>query len=300
MRSLVAGALRNIAVIVFGLYGAAVQAQNPVTMDPNDPGSGEPISTRSLPPFNYSGPPFPGMPSQGQQSSAQSEGIWFPQRTPNESNAPITVAELQHPLSGKGRKLILKAQAELRDGKPDDCLADLDQAERIASAVPYAHGVRGAAYLLEGRFGDAISQLQEAVQVLPLPANYSNLGYAYLLTGDLDRGEEQLRRAVELHNSPPQARYLMGLLLLDRKPQNREACEDLQQAQNLMPVAHMALAVCYERDGKDAAADGQIHQVLGSANAPRFGFWKKWVSLVAAEPRPSIAFGLRAKRQPVQ
>lgn len=60
-----------------------------------------------------------------------------------------------------------------------------------------------------------------------------------------------------------------------------------------MPAVHMVLAVCYVRDGRGVASDGEIHQVLGPANESKFDLWKRWVNLVAAQPKPSIAFGLR-------
>ena len=164
---------------------------------------------------------------------------------------------------------------------------------KINSAIPYAHGVRGAAYLLLGRYADAISELQQAVQVLPLPAIYSNLAYAHVLNGDAEQAEQDLHQALQRSNAPPQARYLMGLLLLDRKPQNTEACQELERAQNLMPAVHAALAVCYQRGGQVDAASVQIRDFLGPANQSKFELWKKWVAAVATRPHPSSAFGLR-------
>jgi tetratricopeptide (TPR) repeat protein len=292
MRGSFAEALRTLGLLIIASYGSAVFGQFPVAIDASDPAlAGDSLSSHSgIAPFNYleATPHDP------------NDEFGFPSAEPREGKGAISVAELQHPLSGKGRSLILKAQIDLRAGKVEACLQDLDQAMKVAAAVPYVHGVRGAAYLLTGRYPDAISELQLAVQVLPLPANFSNLGYAYLLTGDMEQGEQELRRALELHSSPPQTRYLMGLLLLDRRPQNREACEDLQRAQNLMPAVHMALAVCYVRDGNEDAANGQIREVLGPANASMFEFWKKWVSSVGAQPKPSAAFGLRTQVQSAQ
>jgi Flp pilus assembly protein TadD len=209
-----------------------------------------------------------------------------------EGNDTITVAELQHPLSGKTRSLLLKAQTAMRRGNFDECFQDLDKAIKINSAVPYVHSVRGAAYLLQGHVPEAVLELQQAVQVLPIPANYTNLAYAYLLSGDVELGEQELRRAIRFHSPLPQVRYLIGLLLLDRKPQVKEACENLQRARDLMPAVHMALAVCYVRDGQEVAANEQIRQVLGPANGSEFEFWRNWVGSVAARPRPSTAFGL--------
>jgi Flp pilus assembly protein TadD len=279
------GGLPKLALFIFASGGLALYGQFPM-----GPEAGDPWFPGMPPLFS---PPHSGI------TSPPSDDFTFPSleqtATPDEpkENDTVTVAELQHPLSGKARSLLLKAQAAMRGGNFDECFQDLDKAIKINSAVPYAHGVRGAAYLLQGHVPEAISELQQAVQVLPIPANYTNLGYAHLLSGDVELGEQKLRRAIEFHSQLPQTRYLMGLLLLDRKPQITEACEHLQRARDLMPAVHMALAVCYVRDGRDVAANGQIRQVLGPANESKFEFWKNWVSWVAAQPKPSTAFGLR-------
>ncbi len=212
--------------------------------------------------------------------------------------ATVSIAELQHPLSGKAKSILLKAQAALQAGKFPECLQDLDQAMKIPSAIPYAYGLRGAAYLKSGDVAKAIPDLQQVVQVLPLAGNYSNLGYAYLMSGERELGEEQVRRAIESPNAPLQARYLMGLLLLDRKSQTDEACDDLDRARNLMPKVHMALAVCYARDGMEDASNREIRQLLGTARASMFEFWKTWVIAVAAEADPAASLGLRPHSQP--
>jgi len=212
--------------------------------------------------------------------------------------ATVSIAELQHPLSGKAKSMLLKAQAALQAGKFPECLQDLDQAMKIPSAIPYVYGIRGAAYLASGEVAKALPELQQAVQVLPVPGNYSNLGYAYFLSGDRDLGEEQVRRAIESPNAPLQARFLMGLLLLDRKSETDEACDDLDRARDLMPSVHMALAVCYARDGMEDASNSEIRQLLGTTRASMFEFWKRWVTSVAAEPDPAVAFGLRPHSEP--
>ncbi len=190
-------------------------------------------------------PWFPGMPSPPSTprsilTSQEPDDFGFPNTeqpaTEDEprGNDTVTVAELQHPLSGKARSLLLKAQTAMQAGNFDECFQDLDMVMKINSAVPYVHGVRGAAYLRQGHVSEAITELQQAVQVLPIPANYTNLGYAHLLSGDEELGEQELRRAIQFPSPLLQARYLMGLLLLDRKPQTTEACEHLRRARDLM------------------------------------------------------------------
>jgi Flp pilus assembly protein TadD len=208
---------------------------------------------------------------------------------------PVSVAELKHPLSRKGRSLITKAQKDLHAGKTTDGISELSKALDEPSAVPYAHSLLGAEYLKLGRVPEAISELEDAVQILPISMNYSNLGYAYLLSGDADRGEQDLGRALQLDSSSPQTHFLLGLLLLDRQSRTREACDQLQRAQRAVHNAQVALAVCYERAGQDDAADRLVKAFVGSGDASRIALWKRWVHLVAGQPHPSLAFGLRTQ-----
>jgi hypothetical protein len=52
----------------------------------------------------------------------------------------------------------------------------------------------------------------------------------------------------------------------------------------------MALAVCYVRGGQDDAAERQVKEFIGSGDHDRFAFWKRWVSRVAGQARPSLTF----------
>jgi tetratricopeptide (TPR) repeat protein len=242
----------------------------------------------------------PGWPYAPEYSAPQSNlELLFPADNPPNSGPAraVSVAELQHPLSRKGRRLMVKAENDLIAGKNMDVLVELHNALKEPSAVPYAHSLLGAAYLEAGRLPEAISELQQAVQLLPISANYCNLGYAHCLTGDVVQGEKELRQALELDRTSPWTRYFLGVLLLDSKPRNREACEHLERAVRAAPKAHIALAVCYVRVGQEGAADQQVSEFAGRGNESKLVFWKSWVRLIASEPQPSIAFGLRSQPQ---
>lgn len=127
---------------------------------------------------------------------------------------------------------------------------------------------------------------------MPISANFSNPGLAYLLSGDLNQGAQALRHALELGNSP-RTRYLMGLVLLDSKPGIEEACDDLWQARRAGPYATIALAVCYARDGRPSEADAAVRDYFGAQRQPEIRYWQSWVASVAVKPHPSQDFGLR-------
>jgi len=209
----------------------------------------------------------------------------------------VSVSELKHPLSGKAQSLLLKAKTDLHEGKFDDAMSVLESAEKQPSATVYIPGLRGAAYLLRGNVDDALPQLENAVKLLPVAANYSNLGFAHLLKGDVDQAEQELRHALNLRNSPA-TRYLMGLILLDRKPSVDEACDDLQQGQNVTGAAPIALAVCFARDGHPSAANRVVEDYFGPQQDSEVEYWEAWVANVAKKAHPSAEFGLHLGEQP--
>lgn len=220
--------------------------------------------------------------------------VAFPVLAPASPAAPggakVSIAELKHPLSGKGRKLIERAQNDLHSGKTAQGIRTLQGALQEPSAVPYAHSILGATYLQLGRAADALAELEQAVQLLPIAENYSNLGYAHCIMGDMERGKEDLEHALQLDSSSPRTHYLIGLLLLDNKSRSHEACEQLERAKNVRG-AHVALAVCYVRSGESEAADREVRDFIAPSDDIRMRFWRRWVALLAAEARPSLAFG---------
>jgi predicted Zn-dependent protease len=282
---------RRWALRVFVLAGSAVHVAGQY------PGPAEnrqaPWATPGVPPTNL-GPGPDEIPLQRQPDFA----VVLPTASVGPPSAQdsvkVSVVELQHPLSRKGRKLIERAQNDLNSGKTAEGIRRLQDALQEPSAAPWAHSILGATYLQLWRTADAITELEQAVQLLPIASNYSNLGHAHCIMGDTERGEEDLQHALQLDSSSPQTHYLIGLLLLDNKSRSHEACEQFQRAQTVQG-AHVALAVCYVRSGQSEAAATQVRDFVGTGDDTRMRFWSRWVALIAAEARPSLAFGFYAQ-----
>jgi tetratricopeptide (TPR) repeat protein len=134
------------------------------------------------------------------------------------ARATVSSDRLQHPLSAKGVKVIRKAQDCAASGDHLKAIEELKQALKEPSAVPYAHALLGQEYLKIGQVRDAGEELEQATALLPHDAIvHSNLGYALFLMGDSARGEQEVRRALELdHNNSP-AQRLLGYILKARQ-----------------------------------------------------------------------------------
>ena len=124
--------------------------------------------------------------------------------------ATVSSDQLQHPLSAKGAKMIRKAQSLAAAADHLKAIEELKQALKEPSAVPYAHALLGQEYLKTGQVASAAEELEQASVMLPHDVIvHSNFGYALFLLGDGARGEQEVRRALDLdHNNSPAQRLL--------------------------------------------------------------------------------------------
>ncbi len=178
---------------------------------------------------------------------------------PTQIGPTVSVEELRHPLSGKGRRMIDRAQRYSRSGDYSKAIEELNQALKEPSAVPYARMILGYVYLKLRRVPEAVQELEEVTVLLPrLPAGHSNLGYALCATGKPERGLQEVETALALDSRLLKARFLKGVILLDRESREHDGWENLQLAQREVPGAHLALALYYARHGQNEAAQQQL------------------------------------------
>jgi Tfp pilus assembly protein PilF len=121
-------------------------------------------------------------------------------------------------------------------------------------------------------------------------ANHANLGYAYCMTGQAHIGEQELREAIKLDNTSPQAQYLLGLLLLDQK--SPDAGRYLARAKQRLRAAFLALAVFHWQGGDRGSAKQDVLDYLGTDRSSQAETSEYWVARVASLKQPSMLFGL--------
>jgi tetratricopeptide (TPR) repeat protein len=136
--------------------------------------------------------------------------------SPTSKSSPagtVSVERLQHPLSRKGASLIRKAQNFSSMGDHGKAIAELQLALKERSAIPYAHSLLGSEYLRINEVPAAIEALEQAVKLLPREAaNHANLGYALFLVGYAERGEQEVRRALELDHNNEKSRLVLSII----------------------------------------------------------------------------------------
>jgi tetratricopeptide (TPR) repeat protein len=132
--------------------------------------------------------------------------------------ATVSADQLRRPLSTKAAKLLRQAQSYASSGDHGRAIEELNLALREPSAIPYAHAMLGVEYLKTARAAAAIEHLEPAAQMLPHDAAiHSNFAYALFLTGDLDRAEREVRRALELDSTNKGAQLVLNYIVRSRQ-----------------------------------------------------------------------------------
>lgn len=174
----------------------------------------------------------------------EAKPVLFPEPEPERGSAtPVSVFQLENPLTKRGKKLLESAQTDLRTGKTLEAMDILKIALDDPSTAPYAHGILGTEYLKAGNTDSAIEDLREACRIMPGYAVFhSNLAAALLLGHRAQDAEREARQALRLNSSSPQAHYLLGLSLLEQGVRREEALDQLRMAEQTVPSARQVLA----------------------------------------------------------
>lgn len=207
---------------------------------------------------------------------------------PTRDNKPVvgsgtvSVRQLQHPLSGKSKKIFDAAERAAAAGDYLKAAEILRGALHDASAEPYARMNIGIAFLRAGKVELAVPELQEAARLIPDDALVrTNLAYALLLAKRMDAAEAECRRALQLDRNNSKARWVMGSILLKEGSHEEEAVEDLRFASREIPKAKVILAQFYEQSGQKDAAARELRELLPQTSGAERATVEQWLSKLA-------------------
>jgi tetratricopeptide (TPR) repeat protein len=146
-------------------------------------------------------------------------------------------------------------------------LAQLLYAEaiRLDPALPSAHYNLGRAYLVQGETQRGMAEVQEALRLYPDFAEaHETLGRAYSQQGQLQGAISHLQQALELNPEAATARNHLGRIYMaqGRLPEAIATFEQLVQQHANAAEAHHNLAVAYARSGAQVQAIAQFRTAL--------------------------------------
>jgi Flp pilus assembly protein TadD len=126
----------------------------------------------------------------------------------------VSVDLLRHPIGEKARLLLRKVMDTMDAGEHEAAIKQLlDILSKHPESAAYVHSLLGVEYYKTGQFRAAVDSLEQAVALLPHNAfNHYNLAASLLRNRDLERGEREAQRALELDPDDPAIRALVDAL----------------------------------------------------------------------------------------
>jgi Flp pilus assembly protein TadD len=127
----------------------------------------------------------------------------------------ISADLLRHPLPRKAKQVVEKAQRAAEAGDHARAISLLETArDQYPESDAWTQSMLGVEYLKTGQFASALTALEQAVLLLPNdPVDRSNLGFALAATGQYDRAEQELQRAIALDNSDLSTKKLLATII---------------------------------------------------------------------------------------
>ena len=169
---------------------------------------------------------------------------------------------------------LLLARLLLRQENPSAAEEFAHKALALQPELPLAHQLLGEVALAQARLPDAIVELDRERALNPLNgAVYDRLGDAYVRSGENEKAQEALSRAVLLEPNVTGPYILLGRVMLNQQNYLLAALY-LERAVSMDPgnyLAHTLLGRAYHATGRqeDAAKEFQTAQQLQSGHAPR-------------------------------
>jgi tetratricopeptide (TPR) repeat protein len=133
----------------------------------------------------------------------------------------ISVDLLRYHLPAKALLRLQEAQRAADAGDHTSAIRRLEETlAKYPDSAAWAQSMLGVQYLKTYQLTAAMGSLDQAVALLPRDAvNRANLGLCLVLTGQYDRAEQELRRALELDPRNGKTQELLDALMASRHDQ---------------------------------------------------------------------------------
>jgi len=137
-----------------------------------------------------------------------------PASADSHSAGSVSVDQLRRPLSAKAARMLKKSDDFAQAGNYEKAIEQCKLAlAKDPSSAPYVHSMLGVDYLKTQRYQEGAKELEQAVALLPHDSvDHSNFSYALAALGQLDRAEQEVRKALEIEPGSRQALTILAKL----------------------------------------------------------------------------------------
>jgi len=158
-------------------------------------------------------------------SEGQYREVNVPAKTDHRGGRETVSADsLRHPISPKAHGMLQKALRMMDSGDHQAAINQLTLTlTKYPDSAPYVDSLLGVEYMRTERYPDAMNSFERAAELLPHDAVIRyNFGLALVCNSLLDRGEVEVRRAIQLDPANPTMRSLYTFLQERKKSQPRQ------------------------------------------------------------------------------
>ena len=143
----------------------------------------------------------------------------FPPTPPIGPVETVSSDVLRNPISSKARGMLQRAMHHAELGDHSVAIEALrDTLVKQPAAAPYVHSLLGIEYLETHRLAAALTAFGEAVRLMPHDSGaHSNFGLSLAASGQLDRAEGELRKALALDHTNAKAKAILEAVLVARR-----------------------------------------------------------------------------------
>jgi Flp pilus assembly protein TadD len=208
---------------------------------------------------------------------------------PNDADTAIAYARALRATDQRAQAVAVLEQASIRNprympliGAYGRALADVNQYKQALETLDRAHSpdnpdwrilnVQGAVLDQMGRHNEAQAHYAAALKIIPdEPSVLSNLGLSYLLTKDLAKAEDTLRRAVAQPNAGPKVRQNLALAVALRgrfEEAEKIASADLPEAEAAANVNYLRQMMAQAQQQQQPQQPPRSLKKVGRATPP--------------------------------
>jgi len=195
------------------------------------------------------------------------------------ASGTVSAARLQHKVPSKARKEFEKGLEAARKNDSAAAIGHFAKATELDPDFMEAHNNLGVQHLKCDGNETALEEFQKAVELDPAALSpHVNLALVLLRMDRPSDAEAAARKAIRLDGSNENARYCLGVALLQQQKSTSEALDNLQRASETIPRARLAIADTLAKRGDVERAKKELRAYLNSGSPPDRRSVETWLA----------------------